>query len=386
MIKIMQLIHGRHYGGAEKVVLQLATNLSASATSSEFDCQVICLCQGRLFNFLRNEGIKVHLIPMRGKLDFSVLPSIVSVLKKERVHILHSHTARTHLLARLASMLVPVKKLATVHSPILLDTNIDLRPKKLNYLIERLTARWSDFFVTVSEEGKEILIRQGIEPGKIFVVYNGVDMHRVVRLNNDEKRQLREKLGFSNSHLIVAMIAQLRPRKGAEYFIRAIPYIHTQIPESRFLLVGDAEFVEGRDYLAELKHLAEQLGLNDVVTFAGFRPDADKIMEIVDLLVLPSLFGEGLPLVLIEAMAHHLPVVATNTSGNKEVVVDGETGLLVPPSDVTQLAEKITFLLRSPDLRQKMGIAGRQRAQEKFSLDTTIRSYKEIYRKLLEKS
>ncbi|MCD6386219.1 glycosyltransferase, partial [Candidatus Sumerlaeota bacterium] len=332
------------------------------------------------------KGIPVHLVPMRGKMDFSVLPSIISILKKERADILQSHTARTHFLARLASIFVSIKKLATVHSPILLDTNIDLRPKKLNYWIERLTARWSDLFVTVSEEGKETLIRQGIPSEKIFVIYNGVDLRNVVRLNDEEKHQLRQELGFSSSNLIVSMIAQLRPRKGAEYFIRAIPHVRTQIPESRFLIVGDAEFVEGRDYLNELKQLAEKLSVTEVLTFTGFRPDADKIMEIVDVLVLPSLFGEGLPLVLIEAMAHGVPVVATNTSGNKEVVVDGETGMLVPPTDVIQLADKLTILLRSPELRRKMGISGRHRVQEKFSLDMTIKSYQSIYRKLMEKS
>ncbi|MCX7765660.1 MAG: glycosyltransferase family 4 protein [Candidatus Sumerlaeia bacterium] len=174
----------------------------------------------------------------------------------------------------------------------------------------------------------------------------------------------------------------MRPRKGAEYLIRAIPAIRNEIPNCRFLLVGDAEFVEGKDYLGELKRIAELTGVGDLIKFTGFRNDVDRILEIVTVLVLPSLFGEGLPLVLLEGMAHSLPIVATDTAGNKEVVIDGETGYLVPPADSMLLADKIINLLKSPELRLRLGEAGRRRVETIFSLESMLEKYKFVYRQL----
>ncbi len=381
-IKVIQLIHGQHFGGAEKVVFQLATHLQPP----EFVCEVICLSEGRLLTMLRDNDVAHHFIPMHAKLDFSVVLSIASILKKRHIDITHSHTGRTNLLARLSSILYPVKKLVTVQSPVLMDTNRTLRYKKINYLVERLSARWSDFFVCVSEEGKRNLLAQGVSPEKVDVIYNGADFSSTITLTPAEKKTLRFELGLDNRAPVVGMIAQLRPRKGAEYFIRAVPEIKKRIPESRFLVVGDAEFVIGRDYSGELKQLAEELGVSDVIKFTGFRPDADRIMEILDVLVLPSLFGEGLPLVLLEGMAHGLPIVATRTSGNIEVVLEGENGFLVDAADASSLAHSILTLLLSDELRHNFGEKGKERAQQKFSLDLMIEGYKKIYRALMKKS
>lgn len=382
MIKVIQLIQGKHFGGAEKVVFQISTHLSPP----EFESEVICLSEGKLYTMLRQAGVKTHLVPMRSKLDFSVLGRLITLLKSNPGAIIQSHTGRTNLLARLASAVVNIKKLVTLHSPILYDTNVNLRPKRLNAIVERLTARWSDFFVTVSKEGYEHLLQQGIPAEKIMVIYNGIDCQRVTKLTPEEKNNLRQELGFSADTPIVAMVAQLRPRKGAEYLIRAIPAIHNAIPECRFLFVGDAEFVEGKDYLGELKHLAALTGVEHLLKFTGFRSDVDKILEIATVLVLPSLFGEGLPLVLLEGMAHNLPVVATNTAGNKEVVMDGETGYLVPPADSGLLADKIIKLLKSPELRQRLGEAGRHRVESVFSMETMLEKYKLVYRQLARNS
>ncbi|MCX7765661.1 MAG: glycosyltransferase, partial [Candidatus Sumerlaeia bacterium] len=206
MIRVIQLIQGKHFGGAEKVVLQLATHL----LSPDFECIVICLSEGKLFTMLRQAGVKTYLVPMRNKLDFLVMRGLIAVFKRYPGAVVQSHTGRTNLLARLASVFVNIKKLVTLHSPILYDTNVNLRPKRLNAIIERLTAHWSDFFVTVSKEGYEHLLQQGIPPEKIMVIYNGIDCQQVTKLTPEEKLNLRQELGFSANEPIVAMVAQLR--------------------------------------------------------------------------------------------------------------------------------------------------------------------------------
>lgn len=382
MIKIFQIIHGGHFGGAEKVVYQIATHLRPP----EYDCRVICLSDGRLLSLLQESSIKTYLVPMRSKVAFTVLSPLISILKHEKPDILQSHTGRTNLLARLASRFVRFKKIATVHSPIRLDTNIDLQPKVVNERIEKFTARWTDMFVSVSKEGGELLRKQGIPPEKIRIIYNGVDLKSISWLKDDERLRLRRDFGYSADTPLVGMIAQLRPRKGAEYFLRAIPLILKRLPQTRFLLVGDTEFVEGRDYLHELKEITRKLDIQDKIVFTGFRMDADKIMQILDVLTLPSLFGEGLPLVILESMAYGIPVVASKTSGNIEAVVDGVTGLLALPQNESDLSEKIIRLLESPESRRSMGLAARKRVQDAFSLSHTIEQYCDVYQELVKKT
>ncbi len=323
---------------------------------------------------------------MRGRTDLRVLSPLVRALKRERPNIVQTHTGRTNLLARLAGLFVPFKKLATVHSPILLDTNIDLTPKKLNYWVERFTSRASHFFVCVSKEGRANLVKQGIPERKIAVIYNGVDFEAISARETSTYTRLRNEFEYSGAHVIIALIAQLRPRKGAEYFIKSVRHVHERVPGARFLIVGDAEFVEGKDYLEELRALARSERVDHLIHFTGFRKDADAIMGMVDILVLPSLFGEGLPLVVLEGMALALPVVATDTSGNREAIADGETGFLVPPADSLRLAEAMEKLAQEPELRTTMGKAGKQRAHEMFSLKRTLEQYAAIYRSLVEKT
>ncbi len=376
-INVVQLIHGIHFGGAEKVVYQICTNID----KDQFHPICIVLADGFLRKKLIDAGIETHLIPMKNKLDFSVTKGIIKIAKQNRRTVIHSHTSRTNLIGRIASKSAKVKNLSTIHSPIEKDTNISLKLKPINALVEKLSRFMLDRYVTVSKNAYDQLVNSGLDKNRITHIPNGVEIN-FSELSNEEKGALIDEFGVRDK-IIVAMIAQLRPRKGCEYFIKAIPEILEKHQDTRFLIIGNAEFVEGRDYLGDLKKLAESLNVSDAVTFTGFREDVSKLMDIMDIIVLPSLFGEGLPLTLLEAIAHKKPIVATDTEGNNEVVVDGETGFLVPPKDSKALADKISQLIDNEDLRIKMGEMGRKRVESMFSLQEMIHRYEEVYRELV---
>ena len=318
---------------------------------------------------------------MRSKFDFSVISNIVKILKEYKPTIIHSHTSRTNLIGRICSRLAKTKNVSTIHSPIEKDTNVSLKFKRINAFIERLSKFMLDKYVTVSKNAYVQLIQRGFDENRITYIPNGVetDIHL---LSEEEKNNLIIDLDIKDK-IVVAMVAQLRPRKGCEYFIKAMPGIIEKNKDVKFLIVGDAEFVEGRDYLNELKNLSEELGIENYVVFTGFREDIHQIMQTIDILVLPSLFGEGLPLTLLEAMAHSIPIVATNTEGNNEVVIEGDNGFLVPPENEKAITDKVCQLINNKELRTRMGKNGRQRVETTFSIQQMINKYEDVYEELI---
>jgi glycosyltransferase involved in cell wall biosynthesis len=187
---------------------------------------------------------------------------------------------------------------------------------------------------------------------------------------------MRRTFGVQAQGLLVGTVGRLHPQKGFASLLAAVARVRERLPAIRLLLVGGGAL--RRDLVAR----AEALGLAEVVIFAGSRGDVPEILAALDLFVLPSLW-EGLPNAVLEAMAAGLPVVATAAGGTPEVVVDGETGLLVPPGDVTALAEAIERLLRDPGLRRKMGEAGRKRVEGHFTIEQTVAQTVALYETLL---
>lgn len=377
-IRIVQLIHGIHFGGAEKIVYQICTRINRE----RFHPVCVILADGYLRKKLIEEGIETHLIPMRSKLDFTVISRIVKVLKQYKPTIIHCHTSRTNLIGRICSKLAKVKNVTTIHSPIEKDTNITLQFKPINAFIEKLSRPMLDMYVTVSKNVYDQFINEGFDKNKITYVPNGVEIE-IAPISEEEKNRLSGELNIKNN-IVVAMVSQLRPRKGCEYFIKAMPGIISKCKDVKFLIVGDAEFVEGRDYLGDLKKMTEDLKIADKVIFTGFREDVPKIMQLIDILVLPSLFGEGLPLTLLEGMANNIPIVATNTEGNNEVVIDGFNGFLVPHRNERAITEKICQLIDDKEMRIQMGKNGRKRVEEMFSINQMIRKYEEVYEGLIK--
>jgi glycosyltransferase involved in cell wall biosynthesis len=244
------------------------------------------------------------------------------------------------------------------------------------YILLRLTRSIPDRVICVSEAVQQVVLeRERLDPKKVMVIHNGIQMPNE---NLADKQSVRKELGFDENHLIVGMVANMdRPVKGVRYFLDAIPIIKGVIPIARFVIFGRGEEE------TSLRKKARTLGIDQHLIFAGHRENMDKYYPIMDISVLTSL-SEGLSITVLESMSHGLPVVVTRVGGNPEVVVDGETGYLVPPKDSQAFAKGVIELLRDPLRRVRMGEKGRQRIQECFDLKKVASRYLQVYEELLQ--
>jgi glycosyltransferase involved in cell wall biosynthesis len=207
-------------------------------------------------------------------------------------------------------------------------------------------------------------------------IYNGVDWKSFSLPFDPEAK--RKELKINSDEKVVGMVANLRPAKGYEYFIRAAAIIAESIPRVRFLIIGEEEHQLKKRVTKEV----DALGLKDKVTLLGFREDVPELLRILDVFALSSV-SEGLSIATIEAMAAGVPAVVTRSGGPQELVLDGRTGFLVPPRDEKSLAEKVLLLLRNKKLATSLGKEAQVQVRTKFGIDRMIRNYQALYQECL---
>ena len=206
---------------------------------------------------------------------------------------------------------------------------------------------------------------------------NGVDTDHL-EVVSQNPASLRQEFGIPDGHQLVVHVANFTPKKRHQDLIRAARIVVDQEPQTTFLLVGQGPTEK------EVKAQALELGLEGKVVFAGFRPDAARIMAAADVFVLPSLY-EGLPIAMLEAMALGRPVVASRVGGVPEVIDDEVDGLLVDPLDPAQLAEKVLTLLHNPELRGRLSRNAARKVRDQFSVERMVKSTEAIYSSVLAK-
>ncbi|MBL7199911.1 MAG: glycosyltransferase [Anaerolineae bacterium] len=365
--RVCYLITELNVGGAEKVVLRLATLLP----EDRYDVLVACLYDpGPVADEIRAAGVPVVDLSMRNKVDLRAVFRLYELLRSRNIQILHAHMFHANLLAAVVGRIanVPVV-IATRHT-------VEMGGAAREW-VNCVTVALCDAMVVVSNQVHELQLRQPwIDPTKLVVIPNGVPVETATCCSPESTQALRQEWGIDADVLVVGTVARLGPEKGHAYLLEAAAEVLKQVLQTRLLLVGDGPM------RSQLEGRAKALGVADSIVFAGLRHDVPTILSLFDLFVLPSLW-EGLPMAVLEAMAAGLPVVATAVGGTPEVVVDGVTGLLVPPGDPDALAEAIFRLLRDPDLRQRMGQAGRERVVERFSAERMVERTEQLYEQLL---
>jgi glycosyltransferase involved in cell wall biosynthesis len=225
--------------------------------------------------------------------------------------------------------------------------------------------------VAVAEDVRRFLAdRIGVPREKLRTIYNGIDVKTACCA--DDGVRVRHELGIPERTPVLGTIANLYPVKGHTFLLKAAAEVARAVPLAVWLLAG-----RGR-LLGELEDEARRLGIADQVRFLGFRDDAAALLQAVNVFILPSL-SEGLPVAVLEAMAAGKPVVATDVGGNREVIVDGQTGFLVPPRDAGALAARTITLLTDKSLADRYGAEGQARVREEFSLERMVSAYEELY-------
>jgi glycosyltransferase involved in cell wall biosynthesis len=258
--------------------------------------------------------------------------------------------------------------------------DMSFKTRRRHRLAYRILGRYFDSVVAVSDAVKKEVVRRHWFPEKrIATIYNAINVDDYSKISDG--RALRDKLGIDPNYPIVGVVANMTKIKGHYYFVRAASIIHQHHPDVQFLVVGYDARKPGFS-IAELKQYGGTLGIAENLHFVGGRRETAEFISLFDVAVLASL-SEGFSNVILEYMAASKPVVATEVGGNPEIVVHGQTGLLVPPADGEALAEAILSVLENKEVAQRLGRAGRRRVEEKFSLDVMLKNYENLFERVI---
>ena len=372
-IRLLKFLAYLAIGGSERQVFNIRQGLDRS----RFDLHLGCF--GRFDEQipvdLSGTPLEVYKIgKLYGPRALRECLRLRSYLRRQRIDVVHAYNFYANVFA------VPAARLARV--PVVLASIRDTGEvwTANQRAVNRLACRLADRVVVNAETIKRGLVEEGYRPEQIVVVHNGIICPPV---KEGQDRILHRELGLSPDDVLIGVVCRIARVKGLEYFLDAARDILARIPKAKFVIIGDNSF--NPEYREELKQQTIRLGLQDSVIFTGFRLDVQKILSSLAVSVLPSL-KEGLSNSLLESMAAGVPVVATNVGGNPEVVIHGETGLLVPPKNSDALVEAICRVVLTPRLHQSFGQAGRRRVLEHFSNERMIRTVERLYMDLLEAS
>jgi glycosyltransferase involved in cell wall biosynthesis len=321
---------------------------------------------------LARNGYTVHQIPIARKIaPISNLKSIIQLYQLMRANdydLVHVHSPVAALLGRIAAKMAGVKRIVYTAHGFKFNDKMSATEYQFYYSIEKFAATITDLIWTQSwEDFQTAKNTQLIATDKLRHLGNGIDIDKFSRgrLPDHTRSILLAELGIPEDRLIIGIVARITFIKGHGALIDAFAKLQTQFDNLHLLIVGGQLKSERDSYQTEVEAAIDRHQLRDRVTITGMRTDIPELLTTMDILSLPS-HWEGLPRAVIEGMAMELPVVATDIRGCREAVVDGETGLIVPPQDSESLAEALAKLVANPSLRQSFGTAGRKRAEIEF--------------------
>jgi glycosyltransferase involved in cell wall biosynthesis len=371
LVRVLHVINGEYYAGAERVQDLLALRLPEFGFQAGFACVKL-----DLFDEMREaRTAPLYNLPMWSRFDMRVAYKVAEIVEKEKYQIIHGHTVRTAMVGAFAAKLAGVPMIYHAHSPTSHDTTHRWRDR-FNGIAERLSLHDVSRIIAVSRALADRMIEAGFDPKRVTVVHNGVPSPK-----SPPKIEKRE---VPAGTWTLGVIALFRPRKGIETLLDALARLRQQGIPVHLRAVGSFESVE---YEAEIAHRVRQLGLFEHVSWTGFTRDTVNELHKMDLFVLPSLFGEGLPMVILEAMASGVPVVSTRVAGIPEAIRDGQDGLLVEPGNAVELADAIASIIRGEVAWPTLRANALARHAQYFSDRSMAAGVAQVYREVLaEKS
>jgi sugar transferase (PEP-CTERM/EpsH1 system associated) len=368
-IKLAHIVLNLNTGGLERLVLDIVEK-----TSQPFQPIIICLKEnGDLSNNIEKLGIKVLNLNKNDRFDPKSIYKLYNLLKKEKISIVHTHNFAASLYGSLSARIAGIP--VVIHT----EHGTHLYPQFRRRFIRKIISILIDKTVSVSDQIKQTLISQDhISKNRIMTILNGVDINKYSHKCDTEIKNKRKELNIDEKIKVIGIVARLSAEKDHENLLQAFSIVTKDIQYVNLIIIGDGIL---RD---ELEKKSKKLGLEDKVFFLGLRQDIPELLSIMDLFVLSSI-REGIPLTILEAMVAGLPIVATSVGGIPEVIINEETGILVPSKNPTALANAIVRILSDSSLAQRMGSKGNERIKETFSIQRTIAEYERLYRECLIK-
>lgn len=364
MLNVLQLIPTLDRSGAEKQMVLLAKGLPRD----QFHVEVAALTRlGPLESELRHAGIPVTLIGKRLKADPFALLRLARFMRDRKFDVVQTWIFAANTYGRIAA------RRAGVPVVVVSEMAVDLWKGRSQLAVDRFLTRWTDVVVGNSRAVAAFYRDEaGVPESKLAVIPSGIGDEEPPAV---DRAEVRRALGIAADAPVVLFVGRLAAQKAVDDLLSALDVLQHVRPDLRALIAGDGPLRE------RLEEHAASVGLRASVKFLGHREDVPQLLAASDLLVLPSLY-EGLPNVVLEAMRFRKPVVATAAPGTTEVVADGVTGLLVPMRNPVELARAIRRVIEEPGLAQRLGEAGRARAESEFRAATMIERFAELYERI----
>lgn len=364
-IKILQAIRQGKIGGGESHVIDLVEELD----KTRYESVILSFTEGPMVDRMRAQGFKTYVINTEMPFDFTKWSNVRKILEDEKIDIVHAHGTRANSNTFSSAKKLNIPVLYTVHGwsfhP---DQKFLLR--KFRILGERFLVNKSDLTICVSDNNLKDA-KKLFEMKRATVVKYGINLKKF----NPKGfiSSLRQELGISDRTIIVGYVVRMTIQKDPLTLVRAIALLPVDL-DIKFLFIGDG------DLKNEAVQLAKELKIYDKILFMNFRQDVPNILHGIDIYCLPSLW-EGLPIGMLEAMAMEKAVVVTAIDGAKEVIVDHQNGLLIPPQNPQKLADAIQKLYRDSELIQKLGKSAGKTVQNDFNVISMTRQIEKLYEK-----
>ncbi|MBC8184191.1 glycosyltransferase [candidate division KSB1 bacterium] len=361
-LNILHLVNGFAIGGGELKLLELAENLDKKNYN-----QVVCSVGqgGPLQERFEKACSKVFVFPKKHRFDITLVFKVARLIKNENIDIVQTTLFYADIIGVIAGKFTKV--------PVVISWDVVTQPfKPIHKFAFKHVKKYIDMIVTVSDAIKKKAIEERkMDANKVQTIHYGVDTNKFIR-EKSKTRAIKKELNVKENELLIGVVARMTVQKGHKYLVEAVGRIKDEIPGTKFILVGDGPLRK------DIEDQISELQLTSFFKLLGFRNDVEDLLTVFDIFVLPSLW-EGLPNVVLEAMACSNPVIATAVDGTPEAVQDGETGLLVPSKQPEPLADAILKLVKDKKLRAQMSKNGRKRVEEEFSLAGQIEKFEKLY-------
>jgi glycosyltransferase involved in cell wall biosynthesis len=367
-MNILHIISSGGMYGAEAVILNLSRSLNENHHRSMLGVFANSPNSNlELYDAARTTGIESHLIECEGQMDRSALSRIRELARETRADLIHAHGYKADVYVYLALRNSGIPLVSTCHNWLTQD-----RAVVFYGTVDRLVLRNYTAVAAVSEQVKKTLLSAGVSKERIHKVINGIDLKPF----NNAVPSLRTNSGTEHS-LTVGWVGRLSHEKGPDIFLRAAAQTLKQLPQTKFIVVGD-----GPDRTS-LESLIDQLNIRDNVSLAGRREDMPSVYASFDIAVSSSR-QEGLPMAILEGMASSRPWIATAVGDVPTVILDDVTGVLVRPNDIESLSSALIALLQDVEKRNRFGSEARKLVEKQFSAQRMSEDYLDIYQQSLK--
>lgn len=369
-IKVLHIITLSTWGGAQQSCYDIVSNLDRN----KFDVEVACAPGGELVDRLREQKIAIHQISSLKRNispinDLKALFILYRLVRSKRYNIVHCHSSKAGFVGRVAAWLARTPKIYfTVHGWDFYNMEEYGRIQYVIIFLEKMVARLTEKLICVSENDKKQGLKKRITTeDKLIVIHNGIDwkptgVHGI----------LRKEIGANELDVIFGMVARLAYPKKPMLFLEAARQVVQARKQAKFIVIGEGPFYD------ECKKIIEKNYLEEYAFMLGFRKDVRRLLTDMDAFVLCSQF-EGLPITVIEAMFAGLPIITTDVGGIKELVQNERNGFLIQPNRAEDLAERMIYLIDSPDERTRMSKESQKIANKSFTIDRVVYEYEMLY-------